>query len=196
MVGTNRQTNGRTEGHNLKFGKTHFLNNDMLIVICLKISYDGTSASLKPNLTKHFNLRIEWMNRQTNKRTEGRHNFINIGKLAVICVKFQNNRTSASLKTTLTKNFNLSMEWTDGETNGRTDGHRVTTSNWHNFVYNYMLKVICVKFHHDRTSTYMKTKLAKNFNPSGTDGLTDRKTICLSCIVCQGKKICQIMIGL
>ena len=40
--------------------------------------------------------------------------------LIVICVKFHDDRTSASLKTNLTKNFNLSG--TDERTNGRTDG--------------------------------------------------------------------------
>ena len=45
----------------------------MLIVICVKFHHDRTSASLKTNLTKNFNLRMEWTNRQTDGRTEG-HN--------------------------------------------------------------------------------------------------------------------------
>ena len=42
----------------------------MLIVICVKFHHDRTSASLKSNLTKNFNLRMEWTNRQTNGRTD------------------------------------------------------------------------------------------------------------------------------
>ena len=70
--------------------------------------------------------------------------------LIAICVKFRHDITSGSLKTNLTKNFNL--RGIDEQTNGRTYRQRVVTSNLHIFLNNDMLIVICVKFHHDRTS--------------------------------------------
>ena len=93
----------------------NFLNNDMFIVICVKFHHEGTLASLKLNLTKNFNLsgmnKNVWTDRQTDKqiaRTPIRHEFLNNDMLMVIRVKFHQERTLASLKTNLTKNFNLS----------------------------------------------------------------------------------------
>ena len=34
----------------------NILNNDIVMVICDKFHYEGTLASLKTNMTKHFNL--------------------------------------------------------------------------------------------------------------------------------------------
>ena len=50
----------------------NILNNDMLMVICDKFHHEGTLASLKTNMTKHFNLSgMEgWFYEQTHRQTD------------------------------------------------------------------------------------------------------------------------------
>ena len=71
----------------------------MLIVICVKFYHDRTSAALKTNLTKNFNLRMDLANKQTNGRKDrgSKHQidtiFLNNDMLIAVCVKFQNDMT-------------------------------------------------------------------------------------------------------
>ena len=82
----------------------------------------------------------------------------------VICVKFHNVGTLASLKTNLPKNFNLSV--TAWQTNRpknymsrQTDKQMVRTPIRHDFINNDMMMVICVKFYDVGTSALVKTNL-------------------------------------
>ena len=70
------------------------------------------------------------MDKQTDEwrvATSNRHKCLNSDMLMVIYVKFYYDRTQASLKTSLTKHFN--MNGMDEQTDERTDKRRVTTSN-------------------------------------------------------------------
>ena len=55
---------------------------------------------------------------------------------------------------------------TDRQTNGKLQTQHFISSN-------DMLIVICVKFHHDKTSASLKPTLTKNLNLSGTERRTD-----------------------
>ena len=102
------------------------------MVICVKFHHDRTSALQKSNLTRNFNLSgmeeqtNEWIDERTS-RSQPQTFFLNSDMLLVICVKFHHHRTSASQKSNLTKNFNLSGM--DEQTDKRLDKRTVTTSN-------------------------------------------------------------------
>ena len=52
----NDQKDERTDKRKVAASNRHNLNNNMLIVLCMKFHYEGTFASIKTNFTKHFNL--------------------------------------------------------------------------------------------------------------------------------------------
>ena len=70
------------------------------------------------------------------------------------------------------------MECMYRQTNERTDERTVIASNQCIFlnIDIHVLMVICVKFHHDRTSASLKSNLTKHSNLNGMDEQTDERT--------------------
>ena len=75
--------------------------------------------------------------------TQTRHKCLNNSMLMILHLKFHLDPTSTLLKTTLTKNFNLSRmdEWTDEWM----DEWRLPTPIRHIILNNGMLMILCVK---------------------------------------------------
>ena len=97
--------------------------------------------------------------------------------LIILCFKFHKEVAVTSLKTTLIENLSLSSMGVK-RMNRRANVWSEPQIDRTFETMIIMLMILCVNFHEDVTLTSLKTTLTKSLNLSGTDGRTDRNTIC------------------